>query len=580
MHLTVETAFIFPRRDEKDKASYDRPVLQTLQAQLREAGRAFAEVFRNPNLRRVEISWAGTVCAYWIFIVTLGLYAYERGGAPAVGLVGLLRVLPSVVAAPFGAMLGDRYRRERVVVAINLARCVTIVSAAAAAYLAAPPGVVYALASVMGLLQSVFRPTQSALLPLLARSPRELTAANLGLTTIESVGILVGPAIGGVLVAVAATQTVFVITGGVFLAAALVLVGVSVERTAAPAVRAKSFLQEAFAGFGTVVHDARLRLIIGLYGLQTLVAGSVNVLIVVLALETLDLGKAGIGFLNSAIGVGGLLGGVVAVGLVARPKLGSAFGAGLAIAGLPIALIALVPHTPAAVVMLALAGLGTTIVDVAGVTLLQRSVPDAVLTRVMGVVQSVFVGTLGLGAVLAPVFIHAVGARWTFAVVGTPIVVAATLAWPRLRRLDRETAQAPANVDVLRVLPIFTPLPAAIVEQLARDARPLHVDGGGRIVVEGERGEDFYVILNGDVEVHADGKPPQVLRRGDSFGEIALLRDVPRTATVTALSPVDLLTIDRGDFLAAVTGNPESAAAAHAVAAARLGSLRPEIASA
>jgi CRP-like cAMP-binding protein len=164
--------------------------------------------------------------------------------------------------------------------------------------------------------------------------------------------------------------------------------------------------------------------------------------------------------------------------------------------------------------------------------------------------------------------------------VGTPIVVAATLAWPRLRRLDRETAQAPANVDVLRVLPIFTPLPAAIVEQLARDARPLHVDGGGRIVVEGERGEDFYVILNGDVEVHADGKPPQVLRRGDSFGEIALLRDVPRTATVTALSPVDLLTIDRGDFLAAVTGNPESAAAAHAVAAARLGSLRPEIASA
>jgi MFS family permease len=547
-------------------------------AQLREAGTAFSAVFRNSNLRRVELSWAGTVCAYWIFIVTLGLYAYERGGATAVGLVGLLRVLPSVVAAPFGAILGDRYRRERVVVAINVARSITIVSAAAAAALDAPAGVVYALASVMGLLQSIFRPTQSALLPRLARTPEELTAANLVLTTIESVGIFVGPAIGGVLIAVTGTDTVFAITGAVFLAAALVLVGVSVERTGEAQVRKKSFVSEAFAGFGTVAHDARLRLIIGLYGLQTLVAGAVNVLIVVLALETLDLGKAGIGFLNSAVGIGGLLGGVVAVGLVARPHLASAFGAGLALAGLPIAVIALLPHTGTALVLLALAGLGTTIVDVAGVTLLQRNTPDEVLTRVMGVVQSVFVGTLGLGAVLAPALIAGLGDRWTLAVVGLPIGVAATLAWPRFRQLDR-AARAPAHVDVLRRIPIFAPLPPPIVEQLARDGDPLHVSDGHPIVSAGERGEDFYVILKGDVEVQADGERPRVLHEGDSFGEIALLRDVPRTATVTARSPVDLLVIGREPFLAAVTGHPESAEAAHAVAAARLGSLRPDIAS-
>jgi MFS family permease len=546
--------------------------------QLREAGAAFSAVFRNPNLRRVELSWAGTVCAYWIFIVTLGLYAYERGGATAVGLVGLLRVLPSVVAAPFGAILGDRYRRERVVVAINVARSITIVSAAAAAALAAPAGVVYALASLMGLLQSIFRPTQSALLPLLARTPKELTAANLVLTTIESVGIFVGPAIGGVLIAVTGTDTVFAITGAVFLVAALVLVGVSVERTGEAQVRRKSFVSEAFAGFGTVVHDARLRLIIGLYGLQTLVAGAVNVLIVVLALETLDLGKAGIGFLNSAVGIGGLLGGVVAVGLVARPHLASAFGAGLALAGLPVAVIALLPHTATALVLLALAGLGTTVVDVAGITLLQRNTPDEVLTRVMGVVQSVFVGTLGLGAVLAPALIDGLGDRWTLAVVGIPIGVAAALAWPRFRQLDR-AALAPANADVLRRIPIFSPLPPPIVEQLARDAHPLHVSDGHPIVRAGEKGDDFYVILKGDVEVQADGERPRVLREGDSFGEIALLRDVPRTATVTARSPVELLVIEREPFLAAVTGHPESAAAAHAVAAARLGSLRPDIAS-
>ena len=548
--------------------------------QLRESGRAFTEVFRNPNLRRVELSWAGTVCTYWIFIVALGLYAYDRGGATAVGLVGLLRVLPSVVAAPFGAVLGDRYPRERVVVAINVARSITIAAAAAAAYLSAPAGVVYALASVMGLLQSTFRPTQSALLPSLVRRPEELTAANLVLTTIESVGIFVGPAIGGVLLTFAGTDTIFAITAACFLGAALLLVGVSVERSPDAQMRKKSFLSEAFAGFGTVAHDARLRLIISLYGMQTLLAGSVNVLIVVLALETLDLGKSGIGFLNSAIGVGGLLGGVAAVGLIARPRLASAFGAGLALAGVPIAVIGLAPRTATAVACLAVAGLGTTIVDVAGVTLLQRSTPDEVLTRVMGVVQSVFVGTLGLGALVAPALIHLVGDRWTLVIVGTPIAVAAAVAWPRFRRLDAETARAPAFADLLRSIPIFAPLPEAVLEQLARDARTVRASAGERVVTEGERGDDFFVIVHGDAEVTTTGKPPQLLHEGESFGEIALLRDIPRTATVTATSELELVAVARESFLSAVTGNADSAAAAHAVAAARLGSLRPDIASA
>jgi MFS family permease len=553
---------------------------QASRDQLRESGRAFGEVFRNPNLRRVELSWAGTVCTYWIFIVALGLYAYDRGGATAVGLVGLLRVLPSVVAAPFGSVLGDRYPRERVVVAINVARSITIAAAAAAVFLSAPAGVVYALASVMGLLQSTFRPTQSALLPSLVRRPEELTAANLVLTTIESVGIFVGPAIGGVLLAVTGTDTIFAIAAACFLGAALLLVGISVERSPDAPLRKKSFVSEALAGFGTVAHDARLRLIIGLYGMQTLLAGSVNVLIVVLALQTLDLGKSGIGFLNSAIGVGGLLGGIAAVGLIARPRLASAFGAGLAVAGLPIAAIGLAPNTATAVVCLALAGLGTTIVDVAGVTLLQRSTPDEVLTRVMGVVQSVFVGTLGLGALLAPALIGLVGDRWTLVIVGTPIAVTAAVAWPRFRRLDAATARAPAFVDLLRSIPIFAPLPEAVLEQLARDARPVDVPAGERIVTEGERGDDFYVIVRGGVEVTATGKPPQPLHEGESFGEIALLREVPRTATVIATVDAEVLAIGRDSFLSAVTGNADSAAAAHAVAAARLGSLRPDIASA
>jgi MFS family permease len=378
-------------------------VLKALQERLAESREAFSSVFTNPNLRRVELSWAGTVCAYWIFIVALSLYAYERGGASAVGLVGLLRVLPSLIATPFGALLGDRFPRERVVVAINVARSVTIAGAALAAFAGAPAGVVYALAGLMGLLQSTFRPTQAALLPLLARSPEELTAANLVLTTVESVGVFAGPAIGGLLLAATGTDTVFAITGVVFLLAALLLAGVRAGPRSAPTQVKGSLLRQAFAGFGTVLHDARLRLIIGLYGAQTLAAGALNVLIVVMALQLLDLGKPGIGFLNSAVGVGGLIGGLAAFTLIGRPRLATAFGLGLALVGLPLAVLALVPHTAPALVLLGIVGLGTTVVDVAGLTLLQRAVPDEVLTRVMGVVQSVFVGTLGLGAVLAPV---------------------------------------------------------------------------------------------------------------------------------------------------------------------------------
>jgi MFS family permease len=553
-------------------------MLTSLRQRLADSRRAFGAVFANPGLRRVEVSWAGTVCAYWIFIVTLSLYAYEHGGAGAVGLVWLIRTLPSVIAAPVGAVLGDRYPRERVLVGINLARTATIAAASAAAFAGAPVGIVYALGSLMGLLQSTFRPTQAALLPQLARTPEELTAANLVLTTVEGVGIFVGPAVGGLLLAAAGTDVVFGATAVVFLLSAFLLVGIRGTRPAAAPRARVSFLRDALAGYGTVVRDARLRLVIGLYGAQTLVAGSLNVLIVVAALELLDLGKAGIGYLNSAVGVGSLIGGGVAIALIGRSRLASDFGVGLVLLGVPIALIGVFPETAAALVLLGVVGVGTTIVDVAGVTLLQRGVRDEVLTRVMGVVQSVFVGTLGLGAVLAPVLISALDVRGALIATGLLLPVLAVLAWGPLRRIDVAVA-APHALQLLRQIPIFAPLPPTTVEELALHAVPLHAGAGDIVIRQGETGDRFYVVVRGEAEVDVDGRPGETLRPGDSFGEIALLRDVPRTATVRARTDVELLALDRDEFLAAVTGTTESEEAAHAVAAARLASLRPSIAS-
>ena len=549
-----------------------------MRQRLRESKEAFSAVFSNPALRLVELSWALTTTAYWVFIVALSLFAYEEGGVTAVGVVGLIRVLPSVIAAPFAAQLGDRYPRHRVLFLVNIARTALILGAAAVALLDVHVAAIYVLTALVGLMQSLFRPTQAALLPSLARSPEELTAANLVLTTIESVGIFMGPAIGGIMLALTGTDAVFAASAVAFLLSALLLAGVRPEREPARAPLKTGLLRESFAGFATIARDSRLRLIVGLYGAQTLVAGALNVLIVVMALELLDMGEAGIGFLNSAVGIGGLLGGFAALALLSRNKLASDFAVGLVLWGLPIALIGIFPNAALALVLLGVVGIGVTLVDVAGLTLLQRAVPDEVMTRVFGVVQSVFVGTLGLGAIIAPLLIELFDVRGALVASGALLPALALLFWRRLHALDGETL-APAELALLRRLALFRPLPPATLDQLASNLIAVSATDGDEIIGQGDSGDRFYVIAKGEVDVSSDGRPVGTLGEGDYFGEIALLRDVPRTATVTAKGDVELFALERDEFLGAVTGHVESIEAADAVIANRLAGLRSGVAS-
>ena len=321
-----------------------------------------------------------------------------------------------------------------------------------------------------------------------------------------------------------------------------------------------------------MLHDARLRLIIGLYGAQTLAAGALNVLIVVMALQVLDLGKSGIGFLNSAVGIGGLIGGLAAFTLIGRPRLASAFGLGLALVGLPLAVLALVPHTAPALLLLGIVGLGTTIVDVAGLTLLQRAVPDEVLTRVMGVVQSVFVGTLGLGAVLAPVLIIGLGTRGALAATGISSRPWLSSPGDRCAGSTRRLHELPKTWSCCGRSRSSGRFRRRRSSSSPTSSILCTLPPGRQIIGQGEHGDRFYVVAAGEVEVQVDGQPSGTLHAGDYFGEIALLRDVPRTATVTALTDMDLLALDRDEFISAVTGHPESAEAAHAAIANRLAS--------
>jgi MFS family permease len=551
-----------------------------LRGQLAESLSAFRDVFRNADLRRLELAWAGSVAGEWSYVVALAVFAYQAGGATAVGLVGVIRFLPSAVAAPFTALLGDRYPRARVMLGTDIVRAVALAVAAAAVFADAPAGAIYGLAGFVSLVSTAFQPAQAALLPSLARRPEELTAANVASSTIESVGSFAGPALGGVLLAVTGTGVVFAATAGTFAWSALLVARIGAgERKEREVAVGGGRARTALAGFRTIGSEPRLRLLVGLYAAQTLVAGALNVLIVVTALELLDLGESGVGFLNSAVGAGGLAGVVVALALVGRRRLASDFRLGLILWGVPIVLIGVWPEQASVFALLALLGVGNTLVDVAGLTLLQRAVPDEVLARVFGVLESLVVGTIGLGAVAAPLLVAMLGIRGALIATGALLPLLAVLTWRRLARIDTALAVPERQLALLRALPLFAPLPAAAIEHLAASLIPVTAAPGAEIIRQGEGGDRFYVVAEGEVDVAVDGAPGARLGPGESFGEIALLRDVPRTATVTAAGEASLYALERDEFIAAVTGHPASAAAADAVVATRLGSLRPGMAS-
>jgi MFS family permease len=540
-------------------------------AQLRESSKAFREVFANPPLRRIQLAWAASIFGTWAYGITVIVYAFEQGGATAVGVVGLARWLAAAVVSPFAALLGDRYDKRLVMVGSDLARVALIGGAAAAVYADSPPVVIYVIAALVGVAATAFRPAEAALVPTLARTPEELTAANVTASTIESVGIFGGPAIGGLLLAATGPATVFAVTAGLLLVSACLLVGVRPVAEAEPGERKEeSVREELLAGFRAIAGERRLRLLVGLFSAQTFVDGMLNVLIVVVALDLLDTGRAGVGFLNSAVGIGGLLGALAAAALVGRRRLAADFGLGIFIWGVPIALVAVWPNQVFALVLLGIVGIGNTLVDVSGMTLMQRAAPDDVLARVFGVLESLLLLTVGLGALVAPLLVNWLGDRGALIVAGALLPILVVPAWPRLTAIDEAARVPEERLDLLRGNAIFAPLPSSTLEQLADQLTERRAAAGEQIIRQGERGDLFYVIEEGTVEVSVDGRPPRELGRGESFGEIALLRDVPRTATVTARTDVVLYALDRGAFIPAVTGSGPSLSAAEGVIGMRL----------
>jgi MFS family permease len=569
---------------------------------LRESRDSMAEVFQNPGLRRVNLALGGSEAGNWAYGVAVSVYAYLEGGPATVGVLGVVRFVLIALLAPFVATLADRHDRLRLMIGSNLAGFVLVVIAAGVIAADGPPLAVYALAILASLANTAFRPAQAALIPKLARHPGELTAANVASSTIESVAFFVGPALAGGLLVVADIEHVYLLNAATFLWSAAVLRGVREQITAQPAVlvpsdspvteplaagvgggesagapvsveasgspgvqahdhdgeRDEGFLSEVAGGFRVILSSRDLRLLIGLYAAQTVVAGASLVFTVAIALDLLELGEPGAGLLDATIGVGGLVGGVVALVLAQGGRLARDFGVGVVFWAAPLLLVAAFPELWAALVAMVVIGLANSVVDVNAFTILQRLAPDEVMGRVFGAMESIIVAGMAVGSLAMPLLMVTVGLRASLLVIGLFVMIVAVLGFGGLARIDR-TVLAPEGLELLRSVPILAPLGEPLLDRLARASSTARAAAGAVILAEGGVGDRFYVIEEGTVEVTVRGEHVRFLGVGDSFGEIALLRDVPRTASVRAVDDVVLRSLDRADFVPAVTGHGDAA---------------------
>ena len=545
--------------------------MQALRQQLLDSLRAFRGIYDNRNLRRLQLAWVGSSVGTWAYTVALMVYAYGQGGAGAVGLVGLIRWFPAAITAPFGGMLGDRFPRLLVMKVSDLVRAAALAAAVAVVALDWPAVIVYLLAIVVTGVSTAFRPAEAGLLSTLARTPEELAAANVASSTIESVGYFVGPALGGLILTFSNVETVFAVTAAGFLWSALILMLIDAPEPEPHPVEHRSWWRESVAGFEAIGRDSRLRLIVPMFAAQTLVYGALVVLTAVTAIRLLDLGSSGVGYLNSALGVGGLVGGIAAVVLVGARRLAGAFGLALILCGAPILLLGVWAEPIPAFVLIGLSGLGLSFVDVAGFTLLQRIAPEEVLSRVFGVLHSAFYATGGLGAILAPVLIDWIGVRGALIAIGAVLPALTILSFGLLASVDRSLTVPTAELKRLRAIPMFAPLQAPALEQLAGNLQRVQVAAGDTVFRQGDTGDHFYIVDGGEVEIEIDGREANVLEPGDYFGEIALLRDIPRTATARARKTSELYSLDRAAFISAVSGHAGSIEAAESVITTRLG---------
>ncbi len=518
---------------------------------------AVVGVMRSRDLRRLQLGWAAYFLVDGISMVGLSVWAFRHGGTSAVGVVGLCRLLPGALALPFGAWAADRFPRRRVVSLVFLVITATQLAIAAALASDAPAAIIYVLIALNSIAGTPYRPAHLALAPLVARSPAELVAMNVTAGTLEGVVTFLGPALAALLLLRLDPWFVVAVASLAALGGLFAVVGINVDVDPSRAMRrARDRPRDALmGGLMELRHNVDMAVIVGCFVAQILIRGVLGVLLVSVSFDLIHLGSSGVGWLAAAMGIGGIIGAVYAVTLTGHRRLARPFVLALVLWGSPIAVVGLIPHTVVAIAALLTIGIGNAILDVAGFTLIQRLGIDRTLGRVFGVLYTFGIAMGGLGSLAAPALISRLGLRPVLIGVGLVLPALALALLSEFRSIDEHSEPLPEVLALLTRIPLLSPLPPTTLEKLAVRSDTAAKATGDTIVTEGEPGELFYVIADGAVDVVRGGRIVGTLGPGDQFGEIALLRNTGRTATVVATCPTRLITIGGADFVDALSSS-------------------------
>lgn len=540
--------------------------------QLKLSLKALAIDTENRDLGLLGVARIGIAFANWSFAIALAVYGFEAHGVAGVGLVALIRLLPGALFSPFAGLIADRRSRREVLVVAAAGMAVVLAGAALAAGLDASTNLVFAFPALYALALAAYAPAEAALFPVLARTPQELSASNVNHAAMENAGFIVAAIASGFLLTATSPGTVFAVAAVVTAAVAALLL--AVRRDSRPRYEDD---EETIAGVaGELTRGARglrahpgLRLASLTLIVLLLFEGLADVILVSMALELLHLEEGSVGFLNAAWGIGALVGGACLALLLDRGHLVIAIAGG----SLAIGVATVVPGIWPAEVTAYLAwfgiGIGFTFVEVAAKTLMHRLGDDETMGRLVSALEAGRLAAMALGSLAAIFLVEALHPDGALIALGALMPVFVFLCWTRLRAYEVGAPVAEAQYQLLRGNSIFAPLPIATVERLSHDLVPLDIGAGEEVIVQGELGDRFYLIESGQVEVFEHGEFRRNEGPGESFGEIALLHDVPRTATVRTTTECRLQVLEREQFLRAVGGHGRSRQLAHSLSEER-----------
>jgi MFS family permease len=514
---------------------------------------------RNSSLRRALLAFLLFNTQEYAVWVAVAVYAFQQGGAAEAGAVLVLQLVPAAGVAPVAAVLADRIpRSQALVLGYGLQTCANAVLGLSLVY--APAPMVYAAAALAACCVTLTRPAHNAALPRLSDTPGELTAANAASSTMDGLGTLLGPLAAAAIMASSGPGGAVLAMTVVSAASAVTALGIRVSHDDGidPDEHVSTFVAQALGGLRQARAEPDVAILLAVGGVQFVMVGMLDVFFALLAIDVLGSGESGAGVLAAGFGLGLLLGAAGAVALVGVRRLAPSVLAALLGSGASLAALSLASSVLLAVLVLACSGATIGLFAVSSRTLLQRRADDEVLARVFGLEEALQMVGLAVGAAAAPLLVSSLGARGALTAAGGLLALAALAASPRLRRIDAAAEGPGPDFDLLRQVTIFAPLPQYVQEQLSRHLIPVHANARDVVIREGDPGDRVYVIREGGVAVSKRGQLVAQLGPGDYVGEIALLRDVPRTATVTAVDDADLLALERDVFLAAVTGSHPS----------------------